>query len=32
MSSWYGFDGYFASLLIHPEQQLIWDGRGERAS
>jgi hypothetical protein len=32
MSSYYGFEGYFASLLISVEEGVVWDGRGEIAS
>jgi hypothetical protein len=32
MSSYYGFDGYFASLLISVEEEVVWDARGEAAS
>jgi hypothetical protein len=32
MTSYYGFDGYLASLLIDPKAGFIWDARGENAS
>lgn len=32
MSSFYGFEGYFASLLIEVGAARIWDARGERAT
>ena len=32
MSSYYGFGGYFLSLLVDPEAGTIWDARGEKAS
>jgi hypothetical protein len=32
MSSYYGFEGYFASLLVALEDGTVWDARGEAAS
>jgi len=32
MSSYYGFEGYFASLLVSIDEGRIWDARGEKAS
>ena len=32
MSSYYGFRGYFLSLLISLDEKRIWDVRGEQAS
>ncbi|MCX5662970.1 MAG: hypothetical protein NTW19_25070 [Planctomycetota bacterium] len=31
MSSYYGFEGYYLSLLISVNERLIWDARGETA-
>jgi hypothetical protein len=32
MSSHYGFDGYFLSLLVSVDEGAVWDARGEPAS
>jgi hypothetical protein len=32
MSSLYGFEGYFLSLIVNPVEQTIWDARGEPAT
>ncbi|HYU42778.1 MAG TPA: alpha/beta hydrolase [Vicinamibacteria bacterium] len=32
MSSYYGFEGYFASLLVSVDEAAVWDARGEPAS
>jgi hypothetical protein len=32
MSSYYGFEGYFASLLVSLEDGKVWDARGETAT
>jgi hypothetical protein len=32
MSSHYGFDGYFLSLLVAVGEGVVWDARGETAS
>jgi len=32
MSSYYGFEGYFVSLLLLLDEQTVWDARGEIAS
>jgi hypothetical protein len=32
MRSYYGFEGYFASLLVSVEEGAVWDARGEQAS
>ena len=31
MGSFYGFEGFFVSLLIDLDQRVIWDARGEPA-
>lgn len=31
MSSYYGFEGYFASWLLLVNEQVVWDARGEKA-
>lgn len=32
MSSYFGFEGFFASLLLHLTSRSVWDARGESAS
>lgn len=32
MDSHFGFEGYFLSLLVSPDNSAIWDARGDRAS
>ena len=32
MGSYYGFEGYYASLLVIAEERKVWDVRGEKAS
>ena len=32
MGSHFGFEGYFLSVLVSPNERTIWDARGERAT
>ena len=32
MGSHFGYQGYYLSILVHPDEGFIWDVRGERAS